>query len=476
MKISSFLLVVPLLFLAAPVASAADEVTVSARDQQAVTVAIYNKNLALVKDRRKITLPTGMQTLAFREVSARIKPETALVHGGEFRVLEQNFEYDLLTPQSLLQKYVGREVTMITRHPTTGEEQLRQARVLAAGKGVVLQSGDRIETEVSGRLVYPDVPPTLRDRPTLTMLVESGRAGEREVELSYLTGGLSWQADYVAQLNQSDDRLDLNGWVTLTNESGASYPQARLQLVAGDVNVVEDAAAARTMMKGTMAAEAAPAPQPMREESLFEYHLYTLDRPTTIGENQKKQAALLQAEGVRCRKEFLLAGQEYYFSTSAGEIGKKMKIGVQVELVNDKAAGLGLAIPAGTVRVYKKDGGGFLQFVGEDKVDHTPEKETIRLHLGDAFDVTADKRQTDFKKIAGSGRYNYQFESEYEVVLKNAKQEQVVVKVQEPVPGDWEMVKESQAHIKEAAHTASWNVAVPPMASTTLTYRVRVKY
>ena len=358
---ASLLFAAPLL-LAAMVASAGDEVTVSARDQQAVTVAIYNKNLALVKDRRKVTLPTGIHTLAFREVSARIKPETALVHGGEFRVLEQNFEYDLLTPQSLLQKYVGREVTMITRHPTTGEEQSRQVKVLAAGKGVVLQSGDRIETEVSGRLVYADVPPTLRDR------------------------------------------------------------------------------------------------------------------PTTIGENQKKQVALLQAEGVHCRKEFLLSGQEYYFSTPAGEIGKKMKIGAQVELVNDKGTGLGLPIPAGTVRVYKKDGGGFLQFVGEDKVDHTPEKEAIRLHLGDAFDVTADKRQTDFKKIAGSGRYNYQFESEYEVVLKNAKKEQVVVKVQEPVPGDWEMVKESQAHVKEAAHTAAWNVAVPPMASTTLTYRVQVKY
>ena len=236
MRVFLALSLAALLFSAALAATAADEITISAQDQQGVTVGIYNKNLALIKDRRKVSLPMGTSTLAFREVSARIKPETALIHGGGFRVLEQNFEYDLLTPQSLLQKYVGRDVTMITRHPTTGEEQARPVKVLAAGDDVVLQSGDRIETEVSGRLVYPDVPPTLRDRPTLTMLVENKQVGEREVELSYLTGGLSWQADYVAELNQTDDRLDLNGWVTITNESGASYPQARIQLVAGDVN------------------------------------------------------------------------------------------------------------------------------------------------------------------------------------------------------------------------------------------------
>jgi hypothetical protein len=338
-----------------------------------------------------------------------------------------------------------------------------------------LQSGDRIETEVSGRLVYPDVPANLRDRPTLTMLVENDREGEREVELSYLTGGLSWQADYVAEMNQSDDRLDLNGWVTLTNESGASYPQARLQLVAGDVHVVEDRVESRKVILGKTLA-VAPAAQPMREESLVEYHLYTLDRPTSIGENQKKQVALLQAAAVQCRKLFLLDGREDYFSTQTGEIGKKMKVGVQVELVNDKSRGLGLPIPAGTVRVYKKDGAGFLQFVGEDRVDHTPEKEVIRLHLGQAFDVVADKRQTDFQKIAGSGRYDYQFESEYEVTLNNAKKEQVVVKVREPVPGDWEMLKESQPHVKEAANMVSWDVVVPPQAKATLTYQVRVRY
>ena len=454
---------------------AGDEIAVSAQEQQSVSVTIYNKDLALIKDRRVITLPQGVHTLAFREVSAQIKPETALMHGQDLAVLEQNFEYDLLTPQSLLRKYVGREVTMSRRHPTTGEEHSVQAKVLSAGDGVVLQVGNRIETEVSGRLIYPDVPATLRDRPTLTMQVESLSEGARDVELSYLTGGLSWQADYVAQLNATDDRLNLSGWVTLTNESGARYPQARLQLVAGDVNVVQRAMEPRAMRMEAMAAGMTPAPKTMAEESMFEYHLYTLGRPTTIGENQKKQVALLQAEAVECKKEFLLKGQEYYFSAQAGEIGRKMKVGVFVELKNDKKSGLGQPIPGGVVRVYKKDGNGFLQFVGEDKVGHTPEKELIRLHLGDAFDVTADKNQSDFKKLKGAGVTGNVYESEYVIQLKNAKKEQVTVKVQEPIPGDWEILRESMQHVKESAHIASWMVVVPPLETATLTYRVRVK-
>ena len=464
------------LLLSGGLALADGEISVTAQDQQAVGVTIYNNNLALVKDHRKISLPQGVQTLAFREVSAQIKPETALMNGGDFQVLEQNFEYDLLTPQSLLRRYVGREVTLVKRHPTTGEEQSTQAKVLSAGDGVVLQVGNRIETEITGRLVYPDVPAALRDRPTLTMQVDSSKEGVRDVELSYLTGGLSWQADYVAELNATDDRLNLSGWVTLTNESGARYPQARLQLVAGDVNVAQREMEPRAMMKQAMEVGMAPAPAPMAQESMFEYHLYTLGRPTDIGENQKKQVALLEADGVACRKELLIAGQNHYYSAQVGEIGRKMKAGVFVELKNDKESGLGLPLPGGVVRVYKKDGGGFLQFVGEDKVDHTPEKEVVRLHLGDAFDVTADKRQTDFKKIKGSGPYNYVFESSYEIQLKNAKKEQVVVRVQEPLPGDWEILEESGPHRKESAQTASWQVAVPAMESASLTYRVRVKY
>jgi len=295
------------------------------------------------------------------------------------------------------------------------------------------------------------------------------------VELSYLTGGLSWQANYVAELNQTDDQLDLSGWVTLTNESGAQYPDARLQLVAGDVHVVQQALEPRANRVEAMAATPALAPKAVQEEALFAYHLYAVERPTTLRENQKKQVALLQADAVKCRKEFLLKGQDYYFSTQVGEIGRKIKAAVYIELHNDKQSGLGQPIPGGIFRVYKKDNSGFLQFVGEDRVEHTPEKEQIRLHLGEAFDITADKYQADFKKLKGTTPSNSVYESEYVIRINNAQPEAVTVKVQEPIPGDWEMVSESHKHMKDSAHTASWLVNVPAKESVALNYRVRVK-
>jgi hypothetical protein len=223
-----------------------------------------------------------------------------------------------------------------------------------------------------------------------------------------------------------------------------------------------------------MAAKAADAAE-MQQESLFEYHLYTLQRPTTLAENQTKQVALMSAAGVPVKKELLLEGANYYYSGQHGELGQKIKVGVFVEFDN-KGEGLGIPLPRGVIRMYKKDSQGNAQFVGEDRIDHTPKNETVRLKLGDAFDVTADKKQTDFKKLAGTSRYNYVFESAYEIVLKNAKKEAVTVTVREPMPGDWAMVSESLPHIKAASGTAEWKVKVPADGKTTLTYRVRVRY
>lgn len=453
---------------------AASEVVSTLDDQFSVAVTIYNQDLALIRDAREITLSPGRQTLAFREVSARIRPQTALLAAPELQVLEQNFEYDLLSPKSLLEKYVGREVMLVKSHPTTGEEQMEKAVVLSAGSGVVLKVGDHIESGVPGRLIYPDVPQDLRDRPTLTMLVDS-RVGKPQLAvLSYLTGGLSWHADYVAELAGDDTRLDLSGWVTLKNESGATYRDAHLKLVAGDVNRVPDQMD-RRRAKGMVMAEAAVA-SGMAEESMFEYHLYSLGRPTTIREKQSKQVSLMHAGGVQVRKEFVLQGRDYYYSNRAGDLGRKMKVGVFVELNNTKQAGLGQPLPGGVMRVYKKDSSGSLQFVGEDRIEHIPENEMIRLKLGDAFDVTADRKQTDFKKLSGFSRYNYAFESAFEIVLKNGKDEAVSVRVVEPVPGDWQIINESFAHKKETSETAVWQLQVPPKASTTLTYRLQVKY
>jgi hypothetical protein len=449
-------------------------------DQQSVAVTIYNENLALVKDTRRIAFEAGRNRIALREVSARMRPETALLrslsHPGSLRLMEQNFDFDLLTPAKLLEKYVGREVRVVKTHPMTGVETVETATVLAASGGVVMRIGDRIETGLPGRIVYDGVPANLRDRPTLVSELDAARAGSQLAELSYLTGGLAWKADYVAELNAADDALDLSGWVTLTNQSGTSYPNAKLQLVAGDVNLVRQemrlAAKASRMRE---AAAASPA-QDMAQESLFEYHLYTLSRPTTIADNQTKQVSLLSSQGVPVKKELVLQGTDYYYRSSIGNVGQKMKVGVFVQFENRESARLGVPMPKGVVRVYKKDSAGNAQFVGEDRIDHTPKNEKVRLKLGEAFDLTADKKQTDFRRREPTNRASYVYESAYEIVLKNAKKEAATVVVREPVPGDWTMLEESHRHAKVAAGTAEWQLKVPAEGSTTLRYRVLVRY
>ena len=466
------------LLLALSESAAAAERTTTLKDQQEVAVTIYNENLALVKDTRKVKLSSGEGRLAWRDVSARIRPETALLrnltHAKDFYLIEQNFDFDLLTPQKLLEKYVGQTVTVMRTHPTTGADSREDAIVLATNGGVVLKYADRIETGVPGRLAFKSVPENLRDRPTLVMNLNAAQSADDTLELSYLTGGLAWKADYVAELSKNDDKLDLNGWVTLTNTSGASYQNAKLQLVAGDVNRVREEMDG-AQQEGRVLKTLAMAAPKMAEESLFEYHLYTLNRPTTIAENQTKQVALLSASGVPVTKEFMLRGADYYYRSSFGEIGQKMKIGVFVEFDN-KGGNLGVPLPKGMVRVYKKDSAGNAQFVGEDRIDHTPKNEKVRLKLGDAFDVTADKKQTSFEKINGTSRYNYIFDAAFEMVLKNAKDEAVTVKVIEPIPGDWQMQSESHPHVKEASNTAVWQVTIPANGKTKLTYKVRVRY
>ncbi|MBV8280665.1 MAG: DUF4139 domain-containing protein, partial [Candidatus Eremiobacteraeota bacterium] len=270
------------------------ERTSTLAEQQAVSVTIYNDNLALVRDERRLAMPKGMQRLALRDVSAQIDPTTAILHSltssGAVSVIEQNFNFDLLSPETLLEKYVGREVTVVHVNPHTGAEIREQAKVLAVNGGVVLQYANRIETSVDGKLLFPSIPSNLRDRPTLVTDLDNAYDGEQTLELDYLTGGLSWRADYVGVLNADDTRMDLNGLVTLTNTSGTSYENAHMQLVAGNLN-----RAATPQEVRSLAANVAKAADQMRQENLFEYHLYTLGRPTTIADKQTKQVAMLAA-------------------------------------------------------------------------------------------------------------------------------------------------------------------------------------
>jgi len=465
----------PSLAALAPADTAA-AVTSTLDDQKSVSLTIYNVNLGLVKDLRRIKLPKGVGELRFMDVAAQIIPTSvhikSLADPGSLLVLEQNYEYDLLNPQKLLDKYIGKEVKLYTRNPYTEREEIVTATLLSNNGGPIFRIGNEITYGHPGRIIFPGVPENLMAKPTLVWLAENNLLNGQQVEASYLTNGINWRSDYVVTLNDKDDKADLSGWVTIDNKSGATYRNAKLKLVAGDVNRVKDEADyERKMLRAAkMAAAEAPAPQ-FKEESFFEYHIYTLQRTATVKDNQTKQISLIQAEDIPVKKEFIFRGASYYYYGQYGEIATNQKVGVFVEIDNRKENNLGMPLPKGTIRVYKHDSEGSLQFIGEDSVDHTPEKEKVRIKLGDAFDVKGGRKMTEWKKLM----FN-RYEAAYEISLRNHKKEDVVVKVVEPIPGDWTMVESSHEYKKTEAFTVEFLVPVPKDGETKVTYRVRMKY
>ena len=444
-------------------------------DQTGVALTIYNVNLGLVKDQRTIRLFTGTGDLRFMDVASQIMPTSvhikSLVNPETLQVLEQNYEYDLLNPQKLLDKYVGKEVKLYTKNPYTEREEVVTATLLSNNGQPIFKIGDEITFGHPGRIVFPGVPENLNAKPTLVWMLDNDLPSTQKIEATYLTNGINWRSDYVVTLNDKDDKADLSGWVTIDNHSGATYKNAKLKLVAGDVNRAtnEYEYKDKMMRVAEMAAKAA-APQ-FKEDSFFEYHIYTLERPATVKDNQTKQISLVTADNIPVKKELLYYGANYYYTSRYGEAMSNQKIGVFVEIRNKKVNNLGIPLPKGTVRVYKADKEGSLQFVGEDSIDHTPKDEKVRIKLGDAFDVVGSRKQTDWKKIA----YDT-YEAAFEISLRNHKKEDVVVKVVEPVPGDWKMLSSSHEYNKSEAFTAEFNIPVQKDQEVKLTYRVRMRY
>ncbi|WP_298266397.1 DUF4139 domain-containing protein [Geobacter sp.] len=465
------LLSLVLALLSLPVSAATAPVVSTVADQKGIELTIYNQNLGLVKDRREIRLPAGSGELRFMDVAAQVIPTSVAISSpdGGLRVLEQNYEYDLLSPQKLMEKYVGKEVKLYQKNPRTEREETVTATLLSTTGGPVFRIGDEITFGHPGRLIFPGVPEDLIARPTLVWLLESDAAKPRPLEATYLTAGITWRANYVLTLDERDERGNLAGWVTIDNRSGATYRNATLKLVAGDIHrVPEEGVRLEKTLRA--AAMTAPAPQ-FREEAFFEYHLYTLQRPSTIKDNQTKQISLVTADAVPVKKEYLFRGESFYYTAPAGDTIGNRKVGVYVELENRRENRLGMPLPKGVVRVYKRDAGGSLQFVGEDAIDHTPEKEKVRVKVGDAFDVVGERKQTEWRKVAADT-----YEAAFEVRLRNHRKEDIVVRVVEPVPGDWTMLSSSHPHEKGEAHTAEFHVPVPKDGEATLTYRVRMRY
>ncbi len=438
--------------------------------QKEVAVTIYNGNLGLVRDVRELVLGPGTHEVKFMDVAAQIDPTTvhlrSLTDAGGLRILEQNYEYDLLNPQKLLDKFVGKQVKLMV-----GDGSMIDALLLSNNNGPIYKINGQIHLGHHGRVILPDLPDNLIPNPTLVWLLHNRTNRPQRVEASYLTGGITWKADYVVVLNARDNGGDLSGWVTIDNKSGATFTDAALKLVAGDVQ----RAVARREMRDALdlagKAAAAEAPRQFQQESFFEYHLYSLDGRTTIKQNQTKQISLLDAAEIPIKKEFRFYGASQYYRGPLGTPLSNQKVGVFLEIANKEQHRLGLPLPKGTVRVYKASADRSLLFIGEDVIDHTPKDEKVKIKMGEAFDVVGERTQRDWKKIASS-----LYETEWDIQIRNHKKEDVEVTIIEPVPGDWEVTKTSHPYDKVEAHTLQYIVKVPKDGKTTVSYRVRMRW
>jgi hypothetical protein len=452
-----------------PPATAAP-VSVTRDDQREVMVTIYNGNLGLVKDLREARLPAGVNEVQFMDVAAGIDPTTvhlkSLTDALGLKILEQNYEYDLLTSEKLMEKYVGRKVRLYQ-----GDGTFHEATLLSTN-GPIFEINGQIHMGHYGRLVLPSLPENLVAKPTLVWLLRNQTARPQRVEASYLTSGITWKADYVMVLNAADSLSDLTGWVTVDNRSGATYGNAALKLVAGDVNrAPEPRREMRALEMAAKAVSPAAASRDFASEGFFEYHLYTLDGRTTIKNNQTKQLSLLAASEVPTTKELIYYGAQDYYRNSYGVPISNQKVAVYLEIKNSKENRLGIPLPKGKVRVYKADRSGSQQFIGEDWIDHTPKDEKVKIKMGNAFDVVGERTQKEFRKL-GANLY----EVEWEIGLRNHKDAPQTVTVIEPVPGDWLVMSSSHQYEKIEAHTLKYQIPVPREGATKVAYRVRIRF
>jgi len=434
-----------------------------AADGPGVALTVYNQNLGLVKDTRSVDLKSGSTTIRFDDVSAQIDPTSvhvkALQHPGEVSVLEQNYQYDLADADRLMQRYLNRSVTAVMKDGAS----LSGTLLSFDGGSLVLQdgSGVRIVTRSEVKNVsLGELPGGLVVRPTLVWDLASQRSGSELIEVSYLTTGINWHAEYVAVVDAEDKNLDLTGWVSVDNQSGATYENARLRLVAGDVNRVQPEMPPMVRRDMLMSAAGAGSEKQFEEESFFEYHLYTLARPATVRDRETKQLALFPQARSGVTKKMTFDGQR-----------DAKKVSVSVEFANSEANGLGMPLPKGIVRVYKQARDGAEEFIGEDRVDHTAKDEKVRLTLGNAFDVVGERTQTDYQRIDDRS-----FKQSVKIELRNHKTEAVTVSIIEHLPGSWSVTEKSHDYKKVDAQTIEFPVSVPADGAVTVTYTAKIKY
>ena len=454
-----------------PVPNNANESTLN--DQTEVAITIYNNNLALVKDTREIHLSSGEISLQFMGVAQMIKPETvsmrSISHPGSLRILEQNYEFDLISYDKMMEKYVGKDVKLVNFSDRIGFHE-KDARLMSYTRNRPIYKVDgQIYLNHPGSVVLPEIPDNLIAKPTLVWLLQNQET-DQEIEVTYLTNGVSWRSDYVVVYDDKEAMMNLDAWITLNNQSGTAYTDATLKLVAGEVNVVSNNRRNKNEGRNDYAFYAKAPPQKVVEESFAEYHLYTVPRKTTIKENQSKQINLFSAQGIGVERIYEFRGQAYYYAQRMPQYVPQ-KIASYLVFKNEEENELGMPLPGGVIRVYQRDSAGALQFSGEDRIKHTPKDETVRLKLGNAFDIVGERKQMDYDQIS-----SHLIESTYRITLRNHKEQDIVVDVVEPIFGDWTILQSNHPHKKTDAQSATFSIPVKADGETVLEYRVRIKY
>ncbi len=434
------------------------------QERKSVAVTVYNQNIGIVKDVRNLDIKSGKSEIEIRDVAQMIDPTSVHINlDGE--VIEQNYKYDLVNFDKILQKYIDKDIQLISE---TGE--MLEGKLLSNyGGQIVLQKKEggllMIPNTGKYRFNVSSLPEGLITKPTLVWLVNSSQSKKQDVEISYQTSGFNWHAEYVAVLNENDSKLDLNSWVSVENNSGATYDNALLKLVAGDVNLVRPTQYATDEVR-LYKTESVQAGQQFEEKEFFEYHIYNLERPTNLANNETKQISLFGASNVNITKKFLYkSGQRYWNNSSSTG-----KVSVVVEFENKENNNLGVPMPKGKVRVMKSDGKS-IEFVGEDMIDHTPREEKVKLKIGDAFDIVVEETQTEFKKI--SDKVN---EQSFEIKIKNRKKEDVVVEVERYLGLNWDLIGSSFEHQKKDAQNITFKVPVKKNDENVLKFKVRYSY
>lgn len=449
---------------------------VSAAEKEGIELTIYNQNFGLVKDRRALEFKKGVNNIRFSDVAALIEPTSvhfkSLTDPLGCAIQEQNYEYDLVSADKLLRKYIDKKIKILA-----GDNKVYEGTLMSYdGQNIVIASDNNLTMVARADNIrdisFPELPEGLITKPTLMWQIDNDKAGNHLTEVSYLTKGINWNADYVVVIDKDDKNIDLSGWVTIDNKSGVSYKDAGLKLIAGDVHRAEEEAPLGRMEKMSYA-EAKGGADQFQEKAFFEYHMYSLQRRTTVKDNQTKQISLLSAANVPINKLFIYDPVDYFgwnwYYSEDNQTTKEQKVKVKIELKNSKENNLGMPLPKGRIKVYKADTDGSLQFIGEDKIDHTPKDEKIRLEIGDAFDVVGERKRTSHRQ---GERW---VEDSYEISLRNHKESDIEVNVVEHMwrYSNWKIIFNSQDYTKKDAQTIEFKVLVPKDSETKISYTVK---